>query len=229
MIECNNLQIGYSKPINEPFNLTIEKNKWLGIIGENGVGKSTFFKTIIGDLKPLNGNITIDKLDLAKSNKLISYIPQERDINVNDKFSGYTLITLSYNGWNFGIPFIHKSLKQKSLELLELVGAINYMHQPFCTLSGGQKKRIYLAQALINNPSILLLDEPLADLDPNAKQHFVEALQEIHKQQKLTLLIISHDMHEIAMHLDGFIHFKKNKVHYCEELPCIKEAVYVGI
>ena len=103
----------------------------------------------------------------------------------------------------------------------------NYMNQPFSTLSGGQKKRIYLAQALVNNPRLLLLDEPLADLDPNAKQHFIKALKSIHENRDLSLLIISHDMHEIAKHLDGFLHFKDSKAHYCVNLPCIKEDVNV--
>lgn len=229
MINCQNLVIGYKSPISEAFNLTIEENKWLGIIGENGIGKSTFLKTILGNLSPLGGSLTIDGLKAGRANHIISYIPQEREINTNEQFSGYTLITLSYSGWNFGIPRFSSSLHKRAIELLELVGATSYMYRPFHTLSGGQKKRIYLAQALINKPKVLLLDEPLADLDPNAKQHFVQALQEIHKKQKLTLLIISHDMHEIATHLDGFIHFKKHKVHYCAELPCIKEDVYVGI
>lgn len=230
MINCENLAIGYnSKSISAAFSLQIEENKWLGIIGENGIGKSTFLKTILGTLKPIAGKINIDGKAVGDANDIISYIPQEREINTNEKFSGLTLIKLSYNGWHFGLPVFNRKIKKRALELLELVGATQYMHQPFHTLSGGQKKRIYLAQALINNPKILLLDEPLADLDPNAKQYFVQSLQEIHKKQKLTLLIISHDMHEIACHLDGFIHFKEHKVHLCDELPCIREGAYVGI
>ncbi len=143
--------------------------------------------------------------------------------------SGLTLIKSSYAGWRYGLPLLDKKLNSRVLELLELVGATAYQKQPFNTLSGGQKKRIFLAQALINQPKLLLLDEPLADLDPKAKQHFIQALQEIHEHQSLGLLIISHDMHEIASHLDGFIHFKDQVVHSCVELPCAREDTYVGI
>lgn len=229
MIECNRLVLGYHDPLCTPFSFTITKNKWLGIIGENGCGKSTLFKTILGNIKPIAGGLTVLGQNPGHSNDDIAYIPQEREINTNNNTSGLTLIKLSYNGWHFGLPFYLKKVEEKALELLELVGATKYMHQPFHTLSGGQKKRIYLVQALINEPKLLLLDEPLADLDPQARQHFIEALQKIHTTHELTLLIVSHDMHEIASHLDGFVHFKQNQVHYCQELPCIREGAYVGV
>ena len=143
--------------------------------------------------------------------------------------SGLTLIKSSYKGWRCGLPYFSRKMHSKAVELLDLVGASSYMSQPFNTLSGGQKKRIYLAQALMNKPKLLLLDEPLADLDSKAKQHFIQALQEIHQTQNLGLLIISHDMHEIANHLDGFIHFQSGNVHYCDQLPCAREDTYVGI
>ncbi|HLX55365.1 MAG TPA: ATP-binding cassette domain-containing protein [Aquella sp.] len=229
MIECKNLVLGYNKAISEPFSLNLPNNQWFGIIGENGCGKSTFMKTILGNIKPISGSIRVLDKAPGNSNDSIAYIPQEREINTSEYTSGLTLIELSYNGWHCGIPFLNTATRKKALDILELVGATKYMYQPFSTLSGGQKKRIYLAQALINRPKLLLLDEPLADLDPEAKQHFIETLNKIHKQHDLTLLIISHDMHQIAMDLDGYIHIKDSQVHYCQELPCIREGVYVGI
>jgi zinc/manganese transport system ATP-binding protein len=230
MIECKDLVLGHNgKSISKPFNLTLSNNKWFGIIGENGCGKSTFMKTILGNIKPVSGRLTVLGRAPGNCNDNIAYIPQEREINTGEHTSGLTLIELSYNGWHFGIPFLNKAIRKKALDILELVGATKYMHQPFNTLSGGQKKRIYLAQALINRPKLLLLDEPLADLDPEAKDHFIEALGKIHKEHELTLLIISHDMHQIAMDLDGYIHFKQKQVHFCQELPCIREGAYVGL
>lgn len=230
MIICKNLELGYaSGSLTPAFNLEIDDNQWIGIIGKNGAGKSTFLKTILGVIPVIKGELTILGQKPGECNKLISYIPQEREINLADKMSGVSLITSSYCGSKYGLPWVSKKLKSRVDELIDLVGANSYAHQPFTTLSGGQKKRIYLAQALINQPQLLLLDEPLADLDPHAKQHFIEALQKIHQHQRLGLMIISHDMHEIASHLDAFIHFSGNGVHYCPTIECVKEDTYVGI
>lgn len=229
IIDCKDLVLGYQEPLNKPLNLRISENKWLGIIGENGIGKSTFLKTILGEINPLSGDITVMGQAIGKNNAVISYIPQLREINLSDNMSGLSLVKSSYLGWKLGLPFFSAKLHQEVLRLIALVGATKYMLQPFNTLSGGQKKRIYLAQALVNKPKLLLLDEPLADLDQKARQHFILALQEIHQAQELSMLIISHDMHEIAAYLDGFIHFKEGKIHYCNEVPCVKGDVYVGI
>ena len=229
IIQCNQLVLGYANAITNPFDLNIMPNTWLGIIGENGIGKSTFLKTILGEIKPLSGTLSIIGQNPGIHNKYISYIPQNREIHLSDNMSGLSLIKASFCGWRMGIPWFNHKLHQRTLELIALVGATKYMRQPFHTLSGGQKKRIYLAQSLINNPKILLLDEPLADLDPRAKQDFIHALQGIHHHQQISMLIISHDMHEIAKHLNGFIHFKSGDVHACNELPCVQGDVYVGV
>jgi ABC-type Mn2+/Zn2+ transport system ATPase subunit len=229
MIECKNLVLGYDKAITPEFNLTIDENQWIGIIGKNGAGKSTFLKSILGNLAVKSGKLSIFGAPVGKHNQAISYIPQEREINLADNMSGTSLVMSSYTGWKFGVPWYSKKLRLQVQSLIELVGATEYAHQPFNTLSGGQKKRIYLAQALVNQPKLLLLDEPLADLDPHAKQHFIEALQKIHKNQQLGLMIISHDMHEIANHLDAFIHFSGTGVHYCATIECVREDTYVGV
>ncbi|GAB4222861.1 MAG: ATP-binding cassette domain-containing protein [Francisella sp.] len=225
MIKCTNLIIGYDKPITHELNLEIPTNAWVGIVGKNGVGKSTFFKTLIGQIPAISGSITInnEKVDVQK----ISYIPQERELNLEEKTSGYTLVKYSYKPNLWGLPLFNKKFKEKLDYLISLTQTQEYICKPFKNLSGGQKKRIYLLQALINNPKVILLDEPLSDLDPNAKQQFLACLKTIHQKEKLTLLIISHDMKEISSQLDAFIHFKEGKCHYCDEMPCLQEDICV--
>jgi len=230
IIECRNLRIGYQEnSLTDSFDLDLEQNSWYGIIGANGTGKTTFFKTLLGCIEPLSGTIHIMKELSDKHNSRISYIPQEKSLNSNFTGSARTLVLSSYNAYKWGIPVYDKTLTSKLKNILEIVGASDYAAKPFNILSGGQKKRIYLAQALINEPKLILMDEPLADLDPESKQNFLESLRAIHKKSTLSVLMISHDMHEIANYLDAFIHFKDNKVHMCRELPCIRESAYVGI
>lgn len=223
IISCNNLCIGYGKKIlTEAINLEIEANQWFGILGENGIGKSTFFKTILGILPYVSGTVKVLGDSPGKKNHKISYIPQERTLNITDNLSGISLIKANYRASYFGLPSFGKQLNQKIRYLLTTVGAENYAKKSFNTLSGGQKKRIFLAQALINNPVLLLLDEPLSDLDSQAKHDFVQALKKIHNQESITLLIISHDMYDIAHELDNFIHFKNQKTHVRYSLPDLR-------
>lgn len=232
MLKCNQLVLGYTDamPLSQAFDLTLADNTWAGIIGVNGIGKSTFLKTILGIIPPISGKLSVLNAMPKQCNAAISYIPQERETNLTQNMSGFSLINNSYHAWHYGINILDRKLKQRTIHLLELVNASSYMYQPFNTLSGGQKKRIYLAQALINEPRLLLLDEPLADLDPQARHNFIEALQQIRSEQNLGMLIIAHDMHEIASHLDSFIHFKAGGlIHNCNTLPCVMEDAYVGI
>ena len=224
VIQCNDLILGHGRnPLTQPINLQITQNQWLGIVGENGAGKSTLLKCILGLISPASGTITVFNAPVRRYNKYISYIPQERELNLNDHLSGYSLIKASFQPNRLGLPAFSSQLNQRVEMLLDTVGAAHYAKSAFQSLSGGQKKRIFLAQALVNQPKLLLLDEPLSDLDPKAKHDFIRALKRIHKQHNLTLLIISHDMHEIAHELDNFIHFKHQKVHLCQELPCLIE------
>ena len=226
MIKCESLIIGYkNKSISQSINLNIPTNSWVGIVGKNGVGKSTFFKTILGEITPISGQITID--DKKVDTKVISYIPQEREINYEEKTSGLTLVKYSYKPNSWGLPLFNKGFKQKLNYLIDLTQTRDYIEKPFKDLSGGQKKRIYLIQALINESKILLLDEPLSDLDQNAKQEFLQCLKEIHKKENITLLLISHDMKEISSQLDAFIHFKNETCHYCDAMPCLQEDICV--
>lgn len=230
ILSAEKLRLGYHKSaITDALHFSICENQWFGIVGENGIGKSTFFKTILGILPPISGHLTVFGKTPGASNNKISYIPQERELNLPEHTSGKTLIKSSYRGNRWGIPFFNRAFGQKLDALLTLVGANQYADRPFLSLSGGQKKRIYLAQALINDPKLLLLDEPLSDLDPQAKHAFIMALKLLHKKQKLSLLMISHDMHEIAHEFDGFIHFKAKKAHFCNQLPCLKEDADVAL
>lgn len=203
-----------AKALTNPFSLSVYEGAWAGILGDNGSGKSTFLKTILGQIPPKSGEISLFSKPSGhyKINRKIGYIPQARQIDTPDRLTAFELLKASLTPYRLGLPFYRKKNISKIKDYVNLVGANHYIHSPFQQLSGGQKKRIYLAQALINEPKLLLLDEPLADLDLKAKHHFIHCLKQVHQQIPLTVLIITHEMNEMHSYLSDFIHFHNHDV-----------------
>jgi len=157
MISINNLTFSYGKrTILDDVSFEIKEGECVGIVGTNGSGKSTLLSIIAGVRKAKSGAIT------KSDNKLtISYVPQENPLMPD--LSGYDNILLWYKGSK-------KSLEEKlSSELISMLGINSYLKKPVKRLSGGMKKKISLAMALINEPALLIMDEPSAALDLPSK------------------------------------------------------------
>ncbi|MCF6775859.1 ATP-binding cassette domain-containing protein [Thiotrichales bacterium 19X7-9] len=226
VIDCKNVVLGYAnkKPLTNPFSFSITPGSWIGIIGDNGSGKSTFFKNILGDLTPRSGKLTVFNHPCGNkhNNRQIGYIPQSRHTDIPDHLTAFELLKATLNAYQFGIAYYSQKKINKIKQYIDLVGANDYAHATFKSLSGGQKKRIYLAQALINQPKLLLLDEPLADLDLQAKHNFIRCLQKVHAEIPITVLMITHEMNEMHQYLSDFIHFHNQNVILTPNYPFSK-------
>lgn len=139
-----------------------------GLLGANGSGKTTLMRMICGILKPTSGNIKFNGIDVSeeKYRDLLGYLPQ--DFGYYPEFSAYDFLLYmsSLKGIN------RKRAKDKSKELLELVSLSDVAEKKIKTFSGGMKQRLDIAQALLNDPKVLILDEPTAGLDPNERIRF---------------------------------------------------------
>lgn len=139
-----------------------------GLLGANGSGKTTLMRMICGVLKPTSGNIKFNGIDVSeeKYRDLLGYLPQ--DFGYYPEFSAYDFLLYmsSLKGIN------RKRAKDKSKELLELVSLSDVAEKKIKTFSGGMKQRLGIAQALLNDPKVLILDEPTAGLDPNERIRF---------------------------------------------------------
>ena len=211
-ISCKNLFIGYKKKINEiPLNIEIPLYSWVGIIGENGSGKSTFLKTLLGIVKPISGNIQLHGKIIKDFQKYVSYCPQDREIELSQHMTGESLIQASY-GKKLGIPSFGRTFREKLRKVLKTTKSEKFSSIPFNKLSGGEKKKIYISQSLMNDPKILLLDEPLNHLDPMSKISILRSLRQSFSRKKFTLMIISHETQEIKNQLDYLIEFGKEPI-----------------
>ncbi len=186
------VDFAYDKlPILQKVNFQIQEGEFIGIIGPNGGGKTTLLKLLMGFLTPLKGNITLLGLDPKKARKKIGYVPQTNRL---DKSFPITVMDIVLTGLVFASWFgsYPLSVKKEALILMEKLSLIPYKDEPFGSLSGGLVQRTLIARALLCNPPLLFLDEPIASIDPQTKEKIFGLIEEI--RGKKTILMVTHDL-----------------------------------
>lgn len=181
-------------------NLVIERGDFVSIIGPSGSGKSTLLNMLGGLDKPTSGTVIIDGVDITKEKDL----SELRSAKVGFIFQLHNLIPNLNALDNVEIPLIgtgmkEKEMKQRAKYLLEAVGLGDRMKQKPNKLSGGQRQRIAIARALVNNPSIILADEPTGSLDTKTGARILDLLKNIQENNNVTLIIVTHDPEVAAM------------------------------
>ena len=183
----------FKKEAVKEISFTINENEILGLLGPNGCGKTTTIAMMLGLLKPSNGRVVIHGLDIEKNrisllhkmNFISPYIELPKKLSVKENLIVY--------GKLYGVKLISERIKYLS-EKLRLEEFIN---KKTGELSSGQKNRVSLAKALINEPSILFLDEPTASLDPETGDFVRSFIEKISKEKKMSILLASHNMDEV--------------------------------
>ncbi len=184
----------------------IQQGEFIGIFGPNGAGKSTLANCILGLLPLTTGKISVFGHPAGQINHLIGYMPQFRANLASTALSAFSVVAAVAHGNHWGLPWHGKALKKEVLEVLELAGAMEYAHRPFTVLSGGQKHHIALAQALLGKPRLLILDEPLASLDPRNQMRLVQCVKEIRASTGATILFITHDINPLLGIMDRVLY-----------------------
>lgn len=191
-IICRNLAIGYDgKAIVQNMNFSVNTGEYLCVIGENGAGKSTFMKTLLGLQPPIQGEILFG--DNLKQNE-IGYLPQQAEVQ-KDFPASVREIVLSGCQNQLGLrPFYNRKEKSYAEAILNKLQITDLAEQCYRELSGGQKQRVLLARALCATKKMLLLDEPVAGLDPKAAKEMYYLIQKINREENITVIMISHDI-----------------------------------
>ena len=191
-IICRNLAIGYDgKAIVQNMNFSVNTGEYLCVIGENGAGKSTFMKTLLGLQPPIQGEILFG--DNLKQNE-IGYLPQQTEVK-KDFPASVREIVLSGCRNQLGLrPFYNRKEKSYAEAILNKLQITDLAEQCYRELSGGQKQRVLLARALCATKKMLLLDEPVAGLDPKAAKEMYYLIQKINREENITVIMISHDI-----------------------------------
>ena len=202
LIEIKNLKFGYNENlILKNINLDLEEGDFALISGENGSGKSTLIKLILGELKKDKGFIKIFGIDMEdfKNFDKIGYVPQ---VNESIKVA-FPISCREYVGLNLYKEFslintIKKSSKSKVENTFSTLNIKKLIDKPFNKLSGGQAQRVMIARAMVNNPDILILDEPTVGIDSQSKEEFLDLLVHLNTHHKISILMISHEMDMVS-------------------------------
>lgn len=205
LISDGSIQFGDCQLLKD-INITINTGEFIGVFGPNGAGKSTLIKALLGLIPLASGRISIFGKSPGSENHQIGYMPQTQNIPQITNLSVRSLLMAVQQGKGWGLPFSCSSTRAEVNDVLRLVNADHLAEHPFHQLSGGEKQRFLLAQALLGKPDLLLLDEPLAALDPAYQRQLIEVIKKIKERTNVTILFIAHDINPLLGVMDRILY-----------------------
>jgi len=186
--------------------LTVEPGEFIAVLGPSGSGKTTLLRSILG-LQPLStGEITVTGGPVRKGNPRIGYIPQQRSLAPDTSMRARDLVALGVQGSRFGFPIPHRGDRAKVDRLLESVGAAHYADRRVGLLSGGEQQRLRVGQALAGEPTLLLCDEPLSNLDLANQLAVTDIIDRQRRERGAAVLFVTHDVNPILGRVDRILY-----------------------
>ena len=212
LITCKDVNLGYEgEVILENINFEINSGEYLCIVGENGTGKSTLIKGLLRLKKPMSGSITMG--DGLKDNE-IGYLPQQTIAQKDFPASVYEVV-ISGRLNSLGMkPFFGHADKKDVLEKMKLMGIEHLKNKCYHDLSGGQQQRVLLARAMCATKKVILLDEPVAGLDPIVTTELYELIAKINKEMGITVIMVSHDIDAALKYATHILHLSHRQFFY---------------
>jgi zinc/manganese transport system ATP-binding protein len=209
------LTAGYpNKKVWQDANFNITAGEFVAVLGANGAGKTTLFRLLLGLSRPLAGELKLFGEKPKRGNINVGYLPQRRSLDNETKIAAieYVRLGLSGNKWGFGFERQAEREYEQAREALRQVDAENLAARPLSELSGGEAQRVFLAQALIGKPNLLLLDEPLASLDIRREVEFIQLVKNVVQQRRIAALLIAHDINPLLPAVDRIMYIANGNV-----------------
>lgn len=209
---CQNLKLGFeSKTVAEDLNFSVNKGDYLCVLGENGSGKTTLIKTVLGLICKLDGQIEFgDELNKEK----IGYLPQQTAVQKDFPASVFEIVLSGLLSKKIFSPFYNKIQKQKACDALKKLNIYNLKSKSYRELSGGQQQRVLLARAIAATKEMLILDEPAASLDPKATKELYELLYKLNKEDKITIIMVSHNIDSAVKYASHILHIGNTQLFF---------------
>ena len=199
--------------------LEVAPGEFVAVVGPNGAGKSTLIKAILGVHALSHGEASVLGLPPGQAGRRIGYLPQRRSFDASLRVRGVGIVRLGLDGNRWGTPLpvadrfrgSRRRDRERVAEVLELVGATSYATRPIGQTSGGEQQRLLIAQALVHDPELLLLDEPLDSLDLPNQAAIAAVISGICRDRGITVLIVAHDVNPILSYLDRVVYLARGR------------------
>lgn len=191
VLSAKDLAVGYEgKAVLQNISFEVKAGDYFCIVGENGSGKTTLLRTIVGLIPPISGEL---KYGDGFTKTAVGYLPQQSDVQRDFPASVFEIVLSGcQNGLNHKF-FYSKGQKEMALKNIERMGIVHLARRCYRELSGGQQQRVLLARALCATKQVLILDEPVAGLDPEATEEMYRMIKQLNDEE-LTIIMISHDI-----------------------------------
>jgi zinc/manganese transport system ATP-binding protein len=186
--------------------IAIPNGEFTAILGPNGSGKTTLLRVLLGELGLAKGTAGVLGQRPGALKSQIGYLPQRRHFDDGVRVRGIDIVRLGLDGARWGLP-LRRSVGARVEEAVELVGASEYAKRPIGALSGGEQQRLLIAQALVSEPRLLILDEPLDSLDLPNQRAIAALLERICRTRGVTILLVAHDVNPLLSYLDRVVYF----------------------
>ncbi|THF75927.1 metal ABC transporter ATP-binding protein [Cohnella fermenti] len=205
-----------SQHVMDNVNFVVRERDFVGLIGSNGAGKTTLLRMIVGLLRPTSGEIKLFGTPMSrfKEWQLIGYVPQRNHFN---PLFPATVREVVLSGLYGRRKLLRRSTKEDHLraeDALKTLKIGDLAEKRIGELSGGQQQRVFLARALINNPKLLILDEPMSGIDTETQNNFFNLLLHMHKKHNITFLMVSHDLDMVRSYLGEAPRAKSGKLSF---------------
>ena len=208
IFECKDVTLGYeNKVVAKNLNFKIDQGDYLCVVGENGTGKSTLIKTLLGLIKPLNGEVIANVQ--GKNHKGVGYLPQQTQAQKDFPASVWEVVLSGVLNNDHRCPFYNEKDKAEAEKNMEKLNILDLKKRCYRELSGGQQQRVLLARALCATDSVLILDEPVTGLDPAASMELYETIKDLNKKENVTIIMVSHDIKNALNYATHILHLEQ--------------------
>jgi zinc/manganese transport system ATP-binding protein len=212
VLEVDGISVSFSgRTVLDGVSFEIRRGEFTGLIGSKGVGKTTLLRVILGLQRPDSGQVRVLGQSLSAGGRSLGYVPQKVLLDPDIPIRARDLVALGLDAQRYGFGRRTKAQRELVDKMLSDVDAEVFADARVGTLSGGEQQRVLIAHALISGPQLLLLDEPLANLDPKSVQEIVALLHRVASDNEVAVLLSAHEMNALLPVMDRIVYLTQGR------------------